>query len=625
MSSTTLFILLHYLFFIVLGLVCFIIGGRITVRCNYHSFIERVSISTTLGMGCLGMLIFFLGLVRGLYGRVLIPIIIVLLLAAIVTWPGLLSKLKAFDLRTKIKKIKGTTVVWLAIITIVILFTFKLPLYPPTAWDATEYHLAVAKIYTQAHAIVFTPYLRYPVTPQLNQMLFVGAFIAYDDISAQLIEYAMLILISFGLYSLSKRYFSPWVGIFSSALWLGSPLAIQNGTIGYIDIGLTLFAFFGIYAFINYHQTDENSWLWLSGIFLGFAAAVKYPALFLILVCGIISLWMAIKKRDFRILLKLGIAILAMIAPFYIRNYYYSGNPFFPYLSNIFHQRIWNVADAVGLAREQSWWGLSKTALNLVKLPLYLVFKPNIFMLGFDFKIILSPVYLLAFPSIPLMFFIRKTRLMSIFTASFTLFWFSTVQIIRYLLPVIPVLAILASIALDYLLRRIEGFLSGPNRSFSLSRILRPVIYTFLTLSFILPTIIYGRNSLRNLGALPVRSWERAEFLQLYLPSYPAYRALNAKFGDNYSIYALQDENMAYFAKGTFMGDWFGPARFSQLTDKLNDDVLLYKQLRQLKADYFLVNLARVGEIPKVLLTSPYFQVIEQNDAYIVFKLISSP
>ncbi|OGO59760.1 MAG: hypothetical protein A2029_07225 [Chloroflexi bacterium RBG_19FT_COMBO_47_9] len=626
MSTTIQFASSHYLFIGIVCLICFAIGVRITVHFNYHSFLERFTISTSLGMGLLALIIYFLGLLKGLYGRILIPVVLIVLIVVIVTWPGL-SKIKIYvnGWRANFRKIKGNTAVWIAIIAVIFLVTYTLPLYPPIIWDSTEYHLAAAKIYTQSHALVFTPYLRYPVAPQLNQMLFVGAFVVYDEIGAHLTVFAMFILIACGLYAFSRRYFSPWVGILSSALWLGSPLSVLYGTIGYIDIGLTLFSLLGIYSFMNYYQTDENNWLWLSGIFLGFAAAVKYPALLYVLVTGLLSLWVAFKKRDFLIPVKLGIAIIAIAAPFYIRDYYYSGNPFFPYLSNIFHQRIWNEADVVSLTGAQSHYGLPKTVLSLVTLPWYLIFKPSIFVSGLGDKLLFSPVYFLAFPSLPLMFLIRKTRLLSIFTVSFTLFWFGTPQAVRYLLPAIPLLAITSSIAVDYLVHLVQGLVSRWGLAYTVARVLQPLVFTVLAFVVLLPSISYGQEQRKTFGKIPVSSSERAAFLQRFLPSFSAYRTLNGKLGDHYSIYALKDENMAYFANGTFMGDWFGLARFSLVMDNFDDDFLLYKQLRQLGADYFLINIKRMGQVPDVLFASPYFLAVDQRDTYIVYKLVTSP
>ena len=69
---------------------------------------------------------------------------------------------------------------------------WQIPLYPPTAFDATVYHLPLAKLYAREHQLVYGEYFRVPVFPQNMEMLFTLALLLYDDIFAQLIETLML-------------------------------------------------------------------------------------------------------------------------------------------------------------------------------------------------------------------------------------------------------------------------------------------------------------------------------------------------------------------------------------------------------------------------------------------------
>jgi hypothetical protein len=69
------------------------------------------------------------------------------------------------------------------------------------------YHLAYAKIYTQTHRLTLTPYLRYPVSPQTNEMLFTLAFLLYDDVSAQLIQFLMMGVLGIGLFCFGAQAF----------------------------------------------------------------------------------------------------------------------------------------------------------------------------------------------------------------------------------------------------------------------------------------------------------------------------------------------------------------------------------------------------------------------------------
>ena len=86
------------------------------------------------------------------------------------------------------------------------------PLYPPTAFDATMYHLAVAKIYSAAHRLVLTPDLRYPIFPQTPHMLFTLALLLADDIAAQLTQLLVLVLLSCAMLAFAGRSLSSRAG-----------------------------------------------------------------------------------------------------------------------------------------------------------------------------------------------------------------------------------------------------------------------------------------------------------------------------------------------------------------------------------------------------------------------------
>jgi hypothetical protein len=66
------------------------------------------------------------------------------------------------------------------------------------------YHLPFAKIYTQENRIVFTPYLRYAVSPQTNEMLFTLALLVYDGVAAQLIQFLMMGLLTVGFFAFGQ-------------------------------------------------------------------------------------------------------------------------------------------------------------------------------------------------------------------------------------------------------------------------------------------------------------------------------------------------------------------------------------------------------------------------------------
>jgi hypothetical protein len=104
------------------------------------------------------------------------------------------------------------------------------------------------------------------------------------------------------------------------------------------------------------------------------------------------------------------------------------------------------------------------------------------------------------------------------------------------------------------------------------------------------------------------------------IPEYRAVAAANAAPGPLYSSMI----NVAYYVDGLFMGDWYGPGRYKQFTDHLDNADALYDALHRLGAVYFLVDLPHTFEPPL-----PYG---EQFDAHFepvyadsVAELSSSP
>ncbi|MEW8960034.1 MAG: carbohydrate binding domain-containing protein, partial [Moorella sp. (in: firmicutes)] len=106
----------------------------------------------------------------------------------------------------------------------------------------------------------------------------------------------------------------------------------------------------------------------------------------------------------------------------------------------------------------------------------------------------------------------------------------------------------------------------------------------------------------------------------------PAYKFLNDLKGSKYTLYALYDENMAYFADGQFMGDWFGPARYSRISSKLSDSQALYEELKTLGANYILFNRQRSRlELPDDKFFQNHFKLVYARAYVLLFELSEKP
>jgi hypothetical protein len=192
------FFLSHYALLAVLALFAFLIGWRITNRVPYRSFSEAFVFSTALGLGVIACLIFALGLAGALTPAALL---VVFVFACVVARPhrGELQWAAHF-----LKSIGWRRWVLCAAALILLKPVFLLPLYPPTQPDAVSFHLTLARLYATGHAIEPATFLRYPVFPQLNEMLFTVMLLLQDDVAAQLVQFLMMWLTAIALYA--------WVG-----------------------------------------------------------------------------------------------------------------------------------------------------------------------------------------------------------------------------------------------------------------------------------------------------------------------------------------------------------------------------------------------------------------------------
>src|SRR5262249_44963802 len=111
--------------------------------------------------------------------------------------------------------------------------------FRPWQFDATLYHLSVAKVYAQTHTVAPVLAARFPVFPQLEEMLFAAGLLLSGPIAAQLVQTLSLGLVAVVLFVWGRRAFSRRAGLWAAALFLGVPLAVWLGTSAYIDVGLT--------------------------------------------------------------------------------------------------------------------------------------------------------------------------------------------------------------------------------------------------------------------------------------------------------------------------------------------------------------------------------------------------
>lgn len=313
------------------------VGARLLPQFAETSPVERLALAAGLGLGVVGMVMLAIGALGGLYLGIVGPLVglgpvwatsrTVPLLRAV----GQTVRSELFDRQ------RGDVFSRFMLIFTVVLLLLSLlkALTPPTSWDGLVYHLTGPKLWVEGHRI--WPALEMPFGgyPSLMEMLFtVGVLLKRPEV-AQLIHWAFGVLLFLLLYTLARRYFDCRIAWLSVAMLIGAPVVTGQLSWAYVDIALTYFALAAVYVALRWSEADDTRWLWVAGTFCGLAMGVKYTGIAVLGAIGLFALW---RSRPGgwgemgRTSLALGLPAAALVVPWLLRNWAFTGNPVAPFL-----------------------------------------------------------------------------------------------------------------------------------------------------------------------------------------------------------------------------------------------------------------------------------------------------
>jgi hypothetical protein len=467
----------------------------------------------------------------------------------------------------------------------ILLPLIALALYPPTAFDATMYHLPFAKAFVATGGLPYLIDLRYPVFPQASEVLFAEAMMLGGDRAAQLMSLLATLATAAILFGWARRVSQEGAasdaggaGELAAALFVGGPIVAYLSGTAYCEPLLVLFvaaAFDQIDRF-DWGAGDPRGW-GLAGVFAGSAAGVRYFGLFPVGVLLALALFARAgsgAERWRRLAWTFG-GVLLFAAPWYVRNTLYTGNPVFPVFPRLFGPSLWG-----GPAELAPWsesHGLSQFA-QMVRLPWTLTLGRPAFGRMPPWSPVIGIALLTAVVAVR-----REGRVRWLLGASLlylAAFFFLPLDA-RFLLPILPLLCVAGALALAPLLGK--------------RRYLLPAV-VFLALA---PTALWSLYQLHRQGPLPLSIAARERFLSDRLPAYRALRFLERTRGSAASVYAFYAENHAYYAPGRFQGDWAGPARFAEILKLTRSGDLLADGLSARGVTHLLTMVANEPPLPR--------------------------
>ncbi|MBI4549770.1 MAG: glycosyltransferase family 39 protein [Candidatus Omnitrophica bacterium] len=311
-------------------------------------------------------------------------------------------------------------------------------LAPETANDSLCYHVHLPKLFLKAGRIFFIPHEFNSLFPFFMEMLYTFGLGTQGMALAKFFHFAAGLLAAGGVWITARRLKAGRAASVAALIFFTTPGFINQLGTTYVEGGQAAFTVLSLYALLRWSEAKEGKWLVLAGIFSGWLLGIKYLGLIPILGYLLFLAWecRAGRGRDSfpaRMLLFLSCAA-AVSAYWYLRSWVQLGNPVYPYFYSVF--------GAGDPTIHYDDIGVPKTIASFLAVPWTMTMHPEKFE---GFGVQLGPAYLALLPAAYAMGGKKMPRLafLTLFSLLYLVCWFFLGQSLRFLMPLLPVLAVI--------------------------------------------------------------------------------------------------------------------------------------------------------------------------------------
>lgn len=347
----------------------------------------------------------------------------------------------------------------LAVLGAAAVLTLVGSLAPPVSddWDGLAYHLADPAIYLERGRISpiwFESHSNFPFTVE---MLYVVGLALKSVSVAKGFSWILWGIGTLAVYGLARDLANGparrRAGLLAAAVFAAAPIVLWEATSSYVDVASAAFLVLSAHGLLLWRRSGGWGWLVAGALCGGWALGTKMTLFLPVMLLGLCALWWSQGSGARRIgqaLAFLGIA-LAVASPWYIKSYVWTGNPVYPFFYSVFDGRNWSAEHEEAYKGQQSSFGHSDRGLGrLVTAPWDTAVSPSTY---YD-KVSSSPavVYLFSLgmlfvASLPILALgLRWDKetlgLLAVVAIGFGV-WFFQVQYLRYLIPLVGVVAAL--------------------------------------------------------------------------------------------------------------------------------------------------------------------------------------
>lgn len=512
------------------------------------SRIERLILSFGLSPGIVTFLMFLSYIIFNSFNSLFLiaSLALVVSLPVILFWfqnrfhrPSMTGSFS--EIRDGLTLPKPFMLLFMVITSLILLFRFYQALnFPIVSWDSLTEFAYLGRLYFQVGGIPTITGATLGIHssanfPPLVPLLYTWLYTVYGSVEELLIKavsplYAALTILV--TYMFSKMVYKSKAEAWGSVFFLATVPVFMFSAEDCLSDAPVMFYFvssiFFLYKSIKDNQRRDRSII-ASGLLAGLVAWTKYTGLFIVFV--VLAIFIAKKlilnKEVFslRQVLLFFVFFALLGAPWYLRNWLVVGNPVYPHFYQLFGGKdidpwlMKNSFDA-HFARIEEISGLDLSIKSLLLTYVTVFFKVP------SFEITDMGPFIGAFSLVGLYFVLKRRDKGGLFmltwVAVYFVVWRLTIStFLRYLLAILPALAILSSHGLCELYSSITNLrLKVFNfRGASLSTVLKILIFLLILEGAFLPTLM---NSVRGYKTWAIVSpfISRDDYLDMRLPGW---------------------------------------------------------------------------------------------------------
>ncbi len=339
---------------------------------------------------------------------------------------------------------------------------------PGISWDADTYHLTIPRIYLDNGGFTVLPfnvYSNWPLGPQLLYGLVLELF-GGDPVPAKLVHFGFGVLVLVTVVAAVRRWAPASMRI--PLAWLAAALFLANGVVqfefhaAYVDLA---YAFFFLVALLlacvaatedGKTGRDPNSLLLLSGLVAGVLTGVKLTGIVGAACVALVYLFTAQapwRDRLHSLVLRFAVPVAVLWSPWLVKSAWATGNPIYPF---VWGGPNWSARLSEQFSAWQQGIGMGRDLLDYVLLPVRVILEGGEGYARFDGTF--STLWLVLVPLVLLAAFRSRSqrapiRACVLAAGLYFVAWAVSSQQARFLIPLLPPLALAAGLSVGTLLQ----------------------------------------------------------------------------------------------------------------------------------------------------------------------------